>query len=166
VEGLTNLRWLQDERVTIGTDGRQVEIVGLRCTHIPPDDAPRLQALLNGGAASDRFTILLYHSPDLAPDAAQMGIDLQLSGHTHGGQVRLPLYGALYASSIYGKRFEMGLRRVGALQVYTSRGIGLEGMGAPRVRFLCPPEIVLFEIVGEKDHQTSEALRGGLRKSD
>ncbi len=148
VEGL-NLRWLRDERVTIGTDGRQIEIVGMRCTHIPPDDAPRLQALLNGrAAANDRFTVLLYHSPDLAPDAAQLGIDLQLSGHTHGGQVRLPLYGALYSSSIYGKRFEMGLRQVDAMQIYVSRGLGLEGMGAPRVRFLCPPEIAVFEIDG------------------
>jgi predicted MPP superfamily phosphohydrolase len=141
------VRWLRDERVTLGVDGRHVEVVGMACTHVPEADAPRLQALVNG-SARERFTILLYHSPDLAPDAARLGIDLQLSGHTHGGQVRLPLYGALYASSVYGKRFEMGLRRVGDLHVFVSRGIGMEGMGAPRVRFLCPPEMILWEIGG------------------
>ena len=144
LEGL-KVRWLQDERVTIGANGRQVDVVGLACTHDPYADAPRLEAVVNG-ATGERFTILLYHTPDLAPEAARLGIDLQLSGHTHGGQVRLPLYGALYSSSIYGKRFEMGLRREGGLHVFTSRGIGLEGKGAPRVRFLCPPEVALFEI--------------------
>jgi predicted MPP superfamily phosphohydrolase len=146
LDGL-NVRWLRDERVVIGQDGRQVEIVGLACTHIPEQDAPRLAALVDG-TAPDYFTLLLYHSPDLAPDAARLGVDLQLSGHTHGGQVRLPWYGALYASSIYGKRFEMGLRQVEAMRLFVSRGIGMEGKGAPRVRFLCPPEIALFEIRG------------------
>jgi len=73
---------------------------------------------------------------------------LQLSGHTHGGQVRLPVYGALYAASLYGKRFESGRRQVGDLTLYVTRGIGLEGKSAPRVRFLCPPEIILWEING------------------
>jgi predicted MPP superfamily phosphohydrolase len=61
-------------------------------------------------------------------------------------QKLLPLYGALYAASIYGKRFEMGARQVGGMKLYVSRGIGMEGKGAPRVRFLCPPEVTLFEI--------------------
>jgi predicted MPP superfamily phosphohydrolase len=73
---------------------------------------------------------------------------LQLSGHTHGGQVRLPLFGALYAGSLYGKRFESGRRQVGEMTLYVTRGLGLEGKGAPRVRFLCPPEMILWEIGG------------------
>lgn len=144
LEGL-NVCWLRDERVTLGRDGCAVDVIGLTCTHVPEMDAPRLAALLDGGP-TDRFTVLLYHSPDLAPEAARLGVDLQLSGHTHGGQVRLPFYGALYASSLYGKRFEMGLYEVGEMRLFVSRGIGLEGKGAPRVRFLCPPEIALFEI--------------------
>jgi predicted MPP superfamily phosphohydrolase len=91
---------------------------------------------------------LLYHTPDLAPEAAEAGIDLQLSGHTHGGQVRLPFFGALFAGSLYGKRYEVGRLSEGALTLYVTRGIGMEGKGAPRVRFLSPPEITLWELSG------------------
>jgi predicted MPP superfamily phosphohydrolase len=98
------------------------------------------------GSGLETFRIFLYHTPDLAPEAAQAGMDLQLSGHTHGGQLRIPFYGALYAASLYGKAFESGRREIGNLTLYVSRGIGLEGGGAPRMRFNCPPEIVLWEI--------------------
>lgn len=152
------LRWLQDEQVTLEHQGQFINLVGLTCTHKPFVDGPRLVSILtpspsspaekpsNGGG--DPFTILLYHTPDLAPEAAEAGIDLQLSGHTHGGQVRLPFYGALFAGSLYGKRFEVGRRQVGKMTLYVTRGIGMEGKGAPRVRFLCPPEITLWEISG------------------
>jgi predicted MPP superfamily phosphohydrolase len=140
------LHWLRDERVTLRYRGRRYELVGLACTHKPFLDAPRLAEILAGGTPN--VTILLYHSPDLAPDAARLGADLQLSGHTHGGQVRLPFYGTLYAGSLYGKRFESGRYLIDGLTLYVTRGIGLEGKGAPRVRFLCPPEIILWEIMG------------------
>jgi predicted MPP superfamily phosphohydrolase len=97
---------------------------------------------------SDNLHILLYHSPDLAPLACQKGIDLQLSGHTHGGQVRLPFYGAIFAGSLYGKRFESGRYQLADMTLYVTRGIGMEGAAAPRVRFLCPPEISVWEIHG------------------
>lgn len=140
------IRRLDNERVTLAKDGQSVDLLGVSCTHRPEADALHLNALMDG--QPDRFRVLLYHTPDLAPEAAQAGVDLQLSGHTHGGQVRLPGLGALITSSLYGKRFEMGEYRLGAMTLYVSRGIGLEGMGAPRVRFLCPPEIVLWEISG------------------
>ena len=145
--GLPNIRWLRDEKVTLEHAGQRLELVGLTCTHKPFIDGPRLQTLLGAGPR-DTFTLLLYHTPDLAPEAAAAGIDLQLSGHTLGGQVRLPLFGALYAASLYGKRYEVGRLREGALTLYVTRGVGLEGKGAPRVRFLCPPEIVLWELGG------------------
>ena len=145
--GLPNLRWLRDELVTLEHDGRAFDLVGLHCTHKPFVDGPRLATLLGPGPR-ERFTLLLYHTPDLAPEAADLGVDLQLSGHTHGGQVRLPLYGALYAASLYGKRYEMGRRPEGSLTLYVTRGIGMEGKAAPRVRVLCPPEIILWEIHG------------------
>jgi predicted MPP superfamily phosphohydrolase len=145
--GLPHVRWLRDELVTLEHAGQNVDLVGLHCTHKPFVDGPRLTTLLGEGAR-ENFTILLYHTPDLAPEAAEAGIDLQLSGHTHGGQVRLPLYGALYAASLYGKRYEMGRRTEGGLTLYVTRGVGLEGAGAPRVRVLCPPEVVLWEIDG------------------
>lgn len=148
VSGLENLRWLDNERTTVTVQGKSIDLVGITCTHKPFIDGPRLEALLK--PASGNFTILLYHSPDLAPNAASTGtVDLQLSGHTHGGQVRLPLFGALYAGSLYGKRFEAGRIALGKLTLYVTRGLGLEGKAAPRVRFLCPPEIILWEIDGD-----------------
>lgn len=149
LEGVTNVRWLNDERVTLDHHGQSIDVVGVSCTHKPFVDGPRLtQALDQSSPPLPRFTILIHHTPDLAPEAAEAGIDLQLSGHTHGGQVRLPVYGALYAASLYGKRFESGRRQVNDLTLYVTRGIGLEGKTAPRVRFLCPPEIIVWEISG------------------
>jgi predicted MPP superfamily phosphohydrolase len=152
LDGLTNLRWLRDEKINLRYQGQPIDLVGLSCTHKPFVDGPRLLTLLGQAQAQglppQTFTILLYHSPDLAPEAAEAGIDLQLSGHTHGGQVRLPLFGAFFAGSLYGKRFESGRRQVGPTTLYVTRGLGLEGKGAPRVRFLCPPEIILWEIGG------------------
>jgi predicted MPP superfamily phosphohydrolase len=145
LDGL-NIRWLRNEKVTLNHHGQSIDVVGVTCTHRPYIDEPHLLAALNG--KPERFTILLYHTPDLAPEAAAAGIDLQLSGHTHGGQVRLPFFGALYTSSLYGKRFEGGRYKIDQMTLYVTRGIGLEGMGAPRVRFLCAPEMTLWEIGG------------------
>jgi predicted MPP superfamily phosphohydrolase len=149
VSKLDNLCWLRDERAALRVNDQEIDIIGLTCTHKPFEDAPRLEQVLET-SAGDNFTILLYHTPDLAPNAANTGkIDLQFSGHTHGGQIRLPGIGALFAGSLYGKRFEAGRQAVGGLTLYVTRGIGLEGKAAPRVRFICPPEIILWEIDGE-----------------
>lgn len=147
LDGL-GIRWLRNEQVTLHHAGQAIDIIGLNCTHVPSIDELQLRELRR--QRSDNFTILLYHTPDLAPQAAEAGIDLQLSGHTHGGQVRLPFFGALFTSSIYGKQFEVGRRQIGDFTLYVTRGIGMEGKGAPRVRFLCPPEITLWEISGTK----------------
>ncbi len=140
----TAVRWLRDEIVTLHQGSLAFDVAGVSCTHKPFIDGPKLARLLPSPPA--RFTLLLYHSPDLAPEAASLGVDLQLSGHTHGGQVRLPLFGALYPSSLYGKRFEVGRRQVGGMTLYVTRGLGMEGKGAPRVRFLSAPEVTLWEI--------------------
>ena len=147
-EGLP-IRLLRDEVAVVdcGQD-RRLALIGLDCTHDPEHDARRL-ARLAARAPADLYRILLYHSPELMPVAPQFDIDLYVCGHTHGGQVRLPLYGALITSSSLGKRFEQGHYRSGNTHLYISRGIGLEGMGAPRVRFLSPPEVILFSLTGE-----------------
>jgi len=135
---------LRGERMTLKIHNQQIDLIGLDCTHRPYLDSPRLDQLVD--PLSTRFTIFLYHSPDLAPNAAQHNIDLQLSGHTHGGQVRLPWLGAFFTASLYGKVFEAGRYLLKDLTLYITRGLGMEGAGAPRVRFLCPPEIILWEI--------------------
>jgi hypothetical protein len=83
------------------------------------------------------------------PEVSELGVDLYLCGHTHGGQVRLPLYGAMLTSSQLGKRYEMGHYQQGRTNLYVSRGVGLEGLGAPRIRFLSPPEITLVTLQGK-----------------
>src|SRR5262249_33261824 len=58
---------------------------------------------------ANEFSVFLYHSPDLMPEVTAKRIDLYCAGHTHGGQVALPLYGAMITLSKYGKRYEAGL---------------------------------------------------------
>lgn len=95
-----------------------------------------------------RFNICLTHEPSLFPAAAKAGFNLFLAGHTHGGQVRLPFYGALVTLAVLGKRFEAGRYELDGAVAYVSRGVGLEGgRFVPRVRFLCRPEILV--ITGE-----------------
>ena len=105
------------------------------------------------GTARGEFVVLLSHAPHLAPalDARRRRgdplPDLWLCGHTHGGQVRLPLYGALITLSREGKRFEAGRYDLpGGVPMHVNRGIGMSGGGFPRVRFLCRPEITVVEI--------------------
>jgi predicted MPP superfamily phosphohydrolase len=147
LEGFSNIRCLHGEKVALRHNGREIDLIGMDCTHKPFLDGPKMLSVMESHPP-DRFTILLYHTPDLAPEASAAGVDLMLSGHTHGGQVRIPGLGAIYASSLYGKRFEAGRYLLDRMILYISRGIGMEGMGAPRVRFLCPPEITLWEISG------------------
>jgi len=147
VDGL-HLTWLRDEAAVLSWHGCRLHIVGVECSYDVEADEHKLRRLLDGRAA-DAFTLLLYHTPDVMPVAAEAGVDLYLAGHTHGGQLRLPFFGALVTASIYGKRYEMGAYRQGGTLLYVSRGVGMEGKGFPRARFLCPPEVVLFTLTGE-----------------
>jgi len=93
------------------------------------------------------FVIFVYHSPDLVEQLVPQP-DLYLAGHTHGGQVALPFYGALMTMSNYDKRFESGRYEVGKTTLYVNRGIGFEPH-MPRVRFFARPEVTIIEIVGK-----------------
>jgi hypothetical protein len=90
--------------------------------------------------------VLMCHAPDYADNLlahpAGRAVDLMLSGHTHGGQVRLPLVGALELPSM-GKRYIEGLFRLGSMQLYVNRGIGTVGLP---FRLDCPPEITLMTL--------------------
>lgn len=150
------ITWLLDEVTDIHLRDHRIRLVGVRCTRNRKRDGPRLRRLLPEGTG-DTFTILLYHSPDLMPEAVKAGIDLYLAGHTHGGQLRLPLFGAVITSSDFWKRYEAGLYQEGTTTLYVSRGLGMEGLGAPRARFLTPPEIILWTIAGEQPfHEEAE----------
>jgi predicted MPP superfamily phosphohydrolase len=94
-------------------------------------------------------SVLLHHTPDLAESEGVRSFDLVLCGHTHGGQVRLPLYGALITLSRFGKKYEMGLYELASeTHMYVNRGVGTEPVPGVRLRFLCRPEVAVFELDG------------------
>ncbi|MCS7464559.1 metallophosphoesterase [Paenibacillus doosanensis] len=107
------------------------------------DGQPDLPAALRGVPA-DECVLLLSHCPDFADIALQHPVDLQLSGHSHGGQVRLPFYGHIVTPT-YGQKYVDGLYVLGdgKLQVYTNRGIGVS---VYPVRFCCRPELTVFTL--------------------
>jgi predicted MPP superfamily phosphohydrolase len=86
--------------------------------------------------------ILLVHEPDFADVAARYPVDLQLSGHSHGGQIRLPFVGPLHLPEM-GRKYPSGLRQIRSMFLYTNRGIGT--LMVP-VRFNCTPEITLLTL--------------------
>ncbi len=87
--------------------------------------------------------VLLAHEPDFADTSAASGrFDLQISGHSHGGQVSIPLYGPPVLPYL-GEKYPAGLYRVGTMWQYTNRGLG---MVHPQVRFNSRPEVTIFEL--------------------
>jgi predicted MPP superfamily phosphohydrolase len=143
----TAVRWLRDEVAEAEIRGQKLAIIGVTCAHNIEDDAQRMCHLAMQ-VPPDRFKFLLFHSPDIASQASQAGINLYVCGHTHGGQWRVPFYGALITSSKLGKRYEMGRYTVNGMTLYVSRGIGMEGASAPRARLFCQPEITLWTLIG------------------
>lgn len=91
----------------------------------------------------EAFTLLLVHSPELALDAADRGVDLYLCGHTHWGQIQFPLVGAVLLNSRCPRRYCIGEWRIGAMRGYTSAGLGATDVP---VRFNCPPSAALIEL--------------------
>ena len=88
------------------------------------------------------FRILLSHSPDQFPKAKTKGVDLVLSGHNHGGQIRLPGFGPILMPSRYSRHFDRGFFRSGESVLYVSQGVG----GKHPIRIGCHPEITRFTL--------------------
>jgi len=140
----TGFRWLDWERVSVTKDSESIDVSGINFIH---SDVPLDPINL---CPVDRFNVFLFHTPDLIEDVSRAGVDMYLCGHTHGGQVALPWYGALITFSKLGKKYESGLYRVGETTLYVNRGLGLEPRPGPQVRFLARPEIAVFDIVPEQ----------------
>ncbi len=138
---------LEDRAIEVSVRGHHLWMMGVYCTRDLVTDGARLGELL-AGAPPGALSVLLYHMPDLMPQAVSLGIDLYLAGHTHGGQWRLPGFGAILTSSRYWKRYEGGHYHQGTTHLYVSRGLGMEGFGTPRARFFCPPEVVAITLCG------------------
>lgn len=140
------LRVLVNEHVLVERSGAKIVLAGVDDPYFRFDDVKKALA----GAPDDLFTLLLAHAPNIAGRAADAGVDLMLSGHTHGGQIRLPIVGCVYPHIHEYKQLIKGLfegrrlskilgREAGEMRIYVSRGIGISNIPA---RFLCPPEIV------------------------
>jgi predicted MPP superfamily phosphohydrolase len=124
---------LVNSGMTLDIGRERVYLAGVDDGWVGLNDLPKALGKHPGGVT----TIVLMHAPDFADEFCKdERIDLQLSGHSHGGQVRFPLIGSPFCPP-HGKNYDMGLYRVGTMWLYTSVGIGLT---AP-IRFNCRPEV-------------------------
>jgi predicted MPP superfamily phosphohydrolase len=115
------------------------------------------------GIPRDEATVLLAHEPDYADTVISSAVDLQLSGHSHGGQVRLPLVGAPFLPYL-ARKYPWGLRQLDRLKLYTNRGVGTI---FPPVRFNCPPEVTLLTLrAGSADARIASGLGESAKQSD
>jgi predicted MPP superfamily phosphohydrolase len=145
---------LRNQHQTLAVDGSQLCLIGIddigssgiSMHHADPaDDLP---GALAGSPTQDAIRILLAHNPDFvmttvfANETATRSIHLVLSGHTHGGQIRVPWLGAPIVPSRYGQLFSGGLVKAAGTQVFVSRGVG----SAWPARFNCPPEVNLLTL--------------------
>ena len=132
---------LVNEYVPIERDGKRLWLCGM---HDPVTHVPELDRAIP--AKPDGPVILMCHAPDYADDviAHPRGhlIDFMVSGHSHGGQVRLPFIGPVILP-FGGRKYVEGLFRFGRVQLYVNRGIGAVGLP---FRLNCPPEITLFTL--------------------
>jgi uncharacterized protein len=150
-------RVLRNERVSLDVNGVRLWLLGVEdVSAISPAlgntwDAFRriwgkaAQALagLQEGLPADESRLLLVHNPDFTEMLPPGRVDLALCGHTHGGQVRLPLLGAPIIPSFFDQKYAMGLVRGPSTLVYVNRGIGVI---EPPVRVNCRPEVTLLTL--------------------
>lgn len=129
---------LSNQAVPIERDGGRFWLAGL-------DDAIGKTADLSWTlqkVPKDEPTVLLVHEPDYADHVTRFPVDLQLSGHSHGGQIRIPFLPPLYLPEL-ARKYPWGLYKLGNLTLYTNRGLGT--VTVP-VRFNCPPEVTLLNL--------------------
>jgi len=141
-----HIRVLRNAHFRLRDHGVCLWILGVDDLWWAADD---LQAALHAIPARDA-KVLLCHNPLGIRQAAEHGIDFVLSGHTHGGQVRLPLVGSLRGRSRLGERFIEGWNRLNGTQIYVNRGIGK--VLVP-VRLNCPPEIACVRLRRATPHR-------------
>ena len=145
-------RLLQNEHERLVIRGEHLAVVGI-------DDlwARRAEpARAFRGLASDECTIVLAHNPDTALYTRHLGPGVMLSGHTHGGVVRIPFYGSPIRSMLrLGKQFYAGLNRYNEFYIYTNRGLGTFWL---RIRINCRPEVSRFALSMLDERADAETL--------
>jgi predicted MPP superfamily phosphohydrolase len=124
---------LENQHVTLGALGGPLILAGIGDFHTHASDP----VLALAGIAPARLALCFTHTPDIFPHLP-LTCALTIAGHTHGGQVRLPLVGRLKVPSGYGQRYAAGYIREGGKALFVSTGIGTSMLP---VRFGVPPEI-------------------------
>jgi uncharacterized protein len=132
------IRVLENEAVPIGDGPQRYWLAGLGDLWTRPVDIP---GALSGVPAAEPV-LLLSHNPDVFPDVPER-VALTLAGHTHGGQVALPLVGRTVVPSRYGQRYAYGVIVEGGRTLFVSPGIGTSIIP---VRFRVPPEISMITL--------------------
>lgn len=127
----------QHSRFNCG-DGELI-VAGLQTASI---GIPKWTTAANGIGPSERALVLMHEPDSVIALCRDSRVAMQFSGHTHGGQVRIPGYGALILPPL-GRQYQAGLYDVRKMKLHVNRGIGTIGY---HVRFLCPPEIACFDI--------------------
>ncbi len=143
----TAVQLLDNEVKTLTINGQSISLIGVRS-----DGDANAEVLnnLSPQVPPSALKLLIYHPPDFATEAADAGIDLVLAGHTHGGQIALPFYGALFTASRYGNKYAAGLYNIGGpnqTQMYVTRGLGFEGFNTPRSRLFARPELSVINLI-------------------
>jgi uncharacterized protein len=134
----SRIQVLRNRAIALERDGTRLWLAGIdnvTAVRAKPEVALR-------GVPKEECTVVAVHEPDFADEIRKFAVDFQISGHSHGGQVRCPGVGALYLP-IGARKYPMGHYQIGELQLYTNRGIGVVGLP---MRFLCPPEITVFTL--------------------
>ncbi len=131
------IRVLINEGLRFELDGASFWLAGVDDTMVGLEDLP----LALAGSRADEMKLLLAHNPVILRRAARAGVDLVLSGHTHGGQIAWRSEKS--ASGRPRRRILRGLARRGTTQIYVSRGLGTVVLP---IRYGCPPEVSLLEL--------------------
>ena len=134
---------LRNEGVHITREGQRLYVAGIEDRWTRRSDLAKTLADRSPGEA----TLLLAHDPDHFPDAVAAGVSLQLSGHTHGGQMALPVRNGRYNLARLMTRFTHGLYTKGRTHLYVSRGAGTTG---PPVRLFAPAELTVLTLRAPK----------------
>lgn len=130
--------------VTIFQNTKKVTLPEICITGLTLEDSRNPQ--LNIPKCEDKFHIAFGHAPDFA--LAKVRADLLVAGHTHGGQVRLPIIGPLVTLSSVPRKWAAGVTNIGnGRTLIVSRGVGMERGYAPRLRFLCRPQLVVVDLL-------------------
>ena len=147
--GGTHIRLLVNQIARVTVNGRQLTIGGIELDYTSVA-ARRLVERLETEEGGDDVRILCAHRPDAALGLKPSSrIDLVVAGHTHGGQIVVPGFGPpMTLSGVPRAVAAGGLHRIEKNPIYVSRGVGCERGQAPRVRFLCPPEVSLLRLGG------------------